>query len=148
MNLPATIRTKAKTAMLFTLPFPPSANRYWRKTRRGGIYVSDEAKTYRYNAATAALAAGVRPLAGDLALTVDFYRPRKSGDLSNRIKILEDALNGVAWKDDSQVAVIYARRFDDKDNPRVEVRIEAARVNSLKDCTSIGVAGDVLKEQP
>jgi Holliday junction resolvase RusA-like endonuclease len=55
------------------------------------------------------------------------YRPRKAGDLSNRIKVLEDALNGIAWIDDKQIVEIHARREDDASNPRVEVRIEEAK---------------------
>jgi Holliday junction resolvase RusA-like endonuclease len=63
-------------------------------------------------------------LSGDLRLFVDLYRPRKSGDLSNRVKILEDSLQGFCFKNDSQIVELYCRRFDDKANPRVEVRIE------------------------
>lgn len=110
--------------MKLTLPVPPSANRYWR-TFRGHSVVSAEAKAYKIDAAWMAKAAGItEPLAGDVALTVRWYRERKSGDLSNRLKILEDALNGIAYNDDSQIVRIVAERYDDKRNPRVEVEVE------------------------
>lgn len=107
----------------FTLPYPPSANRYWRQTSRG-VYVSIEAKAYKSEAGWIALSSGCsEPLVGEVALSLDVYRPRRSGDLSNRIKVLEDSLNGIAYEDDEQVAEIHARRFYDKLNPRVEVII-------------------------
>lgn len=96
---------------VFTLPYPPSANRYWRFTRQG-IYVSAEAKHYKQQAAQMARSEGVTVLDGAVILRLDVYAPRKAGDLSNRIKVLEDALNGVAYHDDAQVVEIHARRFE------------------------------------
>lgn len=104
-----------------TLPYPPSANRYWRKTKTGRVYISDEALTYRDEVNYRTLK--VNALTGELKLTAKFYRPRKSGDLDNRIKILFDALQGNCFNDDKQIAEIHAYRFDDKQNPRVEVEI-------------------------
>lgn len=95
----------------FTLPYPPSANLYWRSTARG-VYVSAAAKLYKLQAAQDALRQGVEPIEGTVALHLDVYRPRAAGDLSNRIKVLEDALIGVAYDDDAQVVEIHARRFD------------------------------------
>lgn len=105
-----------------TLPYPPSANKYWRMWK-GRILVSAEARQYKLDIATLARIAGLRPLDVPVILSLDIYRPAKRGDLSNRIKILEDALQGVAYDDDSQIVEITARRFEDKKEPRVEVTI-------------------------
>jgi Holliday junction resolvase RusA-like endonuclease len=131
-----TLRGKQKAAMAptpgnwtpvrLTLPYPPSANRYWRKTKHGRVYVSEEAKAYKSNVATLGAVKGCRPLTGDVAMILIVYRPQKSGDLSNRIKVLEDALIGVAFADDKQVTQLVAQRRDDKANPRVEVDIRPA----------------------
>jgi crossover junction endodeoxyribonuclease RusA len=107
-----------------TLPYPPSANKYWRSVR-GRVLVSREARAYKQGVKLRALTAGVRPIEGPVHLTLAVYRPRRAGDLSNRIKVLEDALCGVAFEDDDQVESIHAMRFDDKENPRVEVSVEA-----------------------
>lgn len=49
-------------------------------------------------------------------------KPLTKPDLSNVIKSVEDALNGVAYFDDNQIIKIAAdKRYDD--NPRVEVKI-------------------------
>lgn len=105
-----------------TLPYPPSVNRMWRNAR--GIMITDPSVlVYKKTVAYQVRAIGIPLLDGPLKLVLDFYRPRKVGDLSNRIKVLEDSLIGLAYNDDSQVVEIHARRFDDKKNPRVEVEI-------------------------
>lgn len=112
------------TDIHLSLPYPPSANRYWRSFR-GTTVVSSEAKQYKRDVAL--LAGGTEPFEGDVILCLDVYRARKAGDLSNRIKVLEDALQGIAYIDDKQVVEIHARRFDDARNPRVEVTIKAVQ---------------------
>jgi len=44
-------------------------------------------------------------------------------DLSNYVKFLEDALNGVVWMDDAQIVKLVALK-DYSDNPRVELTIQ------------------------
>jgi crossover junction endodeoxyribonuclease RusA len=110
------------------LPYPPSANRYWRAVPDRGVLLSAEARRYKEDAGKQALAAGVHPVDGPVALTVTLYRPAKRGDLDNRIKVLLDALNGIAYRDDSQVVELHAYRLDDKDHPRVEVQVIRAAV--------------------
>lgn len=116
--------------MKITLPYPPSANRYWR-TFRGHTVVSDEARKYKVTVGLAMKAACGRIHTGAVVLIAHFYRPQKSGDLDNRLKVLCDALNGHAWHDDKQVEEIHAYRFDDKANPRVEVEVRALGVEGV-----------------
>jgi Holliday junction resolvase RusA-like endonuclease len=106
-----------------TLPYPPSANRYWR-VFRNRVVVSGEATRYKKDAAAAASMQGIdEPLTGDLSLAIKVYRPLKSGDLDNRLKVVLDSLQGIAYKNDSQIVEIRATRFDDKSNPRIEISI-------------------------
>lgn len=114
--------------MTLTVPYPPSANRYWR-TFRGRTVVSAEAREYKRQVwLTALTQTKEKPTAAPVELILRVYRPRRAGDLSNRIKVLEDALIGIAFEDDSQVVRIMAVRREDKKNPRVEVE-----VNELKE---------------
>jgi len=115
--------------MRFILAYPPSANRYFRVPRALGYPItSREARDYKKNAGLDARSQGAVIMPGPLQVSVDVYRPRRIGDLDNQIKILFDAMNGIAWSDDSQVVDIHLRRFDDKDNPRLEVEILPAKI--------------------
>ena len=104
-----------------TLPVPPSGNRYWRRAGTN-IYISEEGVAYR--AAVAKLLRGSRVLAGDVAVHAVWYRARRAGDVDNRGKVLLDALQGVLYTDDKQVADWRITRTDaDPKNPRMEVAI-------------------------
>ena len=91
---------------------------------RGRKILTKRGRDYKAIAAALALSHGLRPVSEDVAVTVAVYRPRRCGDLDNALKVVLDSLTGVAWDDDKQVTEIHARRFDDKANPRVEIRIE------------------------
>lgn len=108
--------------MILTLPYPPSANRYWRHFR-GRVVKSDEARAYQATAGWEAKVAGAELHTGSVAVELRIYRPQRRGDLDNRIKVLLDALQGVVYGDDSQVVELHAYLADDKSNPRVEVRV-------------------------
>ncbi len=70
-----------------------------------------------------AKAAGTSHQAGAVGLTLRFYRPERRGDLDNRIKVLLDALQGIAYADDAQVRELHCYLADDSANPRVEVTL-------------------------
>jgi len=105
-----------------TLPYPPSANLYWRNAH-GRTHVSTSAKEYKKSVQTLCLLHRVQPLHGRLKVTIHLWRPRKAGDLDNRIKILIDALQGAAYANDKQIVELHAYRHEDKRNPRADVEI-------------------------
>lgn len=104
------------------IPYPPSLNKYWR-TFKGRVYLSSEAKKYKSDVRKIFEASNVDLLKEDkmVILHIDVYRPRKIGDLDNTLKGILDSLNGCLYVDDRQVVEIHARRFDDKENPRVNI---------------------------
>ena len=130
------------------LPYPLSANRYWRPVNIGKhitIVPTKEAKSYKAEVAWLARQAGVQqPLQGRIALHVQLYpqRPQdwarrakrepltwdddvRCNDLGNAEKVLSDALNGVAWLDDKQHRRILLERMEpDEGGARMVVRIE------------------------
>lgn len=58
-------------------------------------------------------------------LTARFYMPNaRRVDIDNISKCALDSLNGVAYRDDSQVIDLVASRRIDRLNPRAEIRIE------------------------
>ena len=117
--------TPAVPIYRLTLPLAPSANRYWR-TWRGRAVVSPAARQYKADIALLARAAGVEPLAGPVIVHVHVHRARRAGDLDNWLKVLSDALQGVAYQDDNQIVEWHAYRHDDKTNPRMEVEVRGA----------------------
>jgi crossover junction endodeoxyribonuclease RusA len=122
-----------------TLPYPPSTNRYWRVDRRGFAYVSTEAKKYKKQVGLMVAEKGLAALGGPVALYVIVYRPQKSGDLSNRLKIVEDVLQEIAYKNDSQVVELHMWRRDDKHNPRIEIMVRPVREGGQLDFNFEGV---------
>lgn len=118
--------TKAKIEM--TLPYPPSVNQMWRYAN-GSVYTNHPAKQYKKDTRILCLQNKVVPFGKqcNLIFTMRVYRPIQSGDLDNRIKLILDSLNKLAFYDDKQIVEIHAYRFDDKENPRVEVEICESR---------------------
>jgi crossover junction endodeoxyribonuclease RusA len=111
--------------MTIELPLPPSANRYWRKFG-GKIVKSQEARDYQAQVGWWAKVAGLNEMiGGNVSVSMWVYRAQKRGDLDNRIKVLLDSLEGIAYKNDDQVKELHAFLDDDKDNPRVVVQVEA-----------------------
>ncbi len=114
--------------MKLVLPVPPSANAYWR-VWQNRVLLSAAARSYKAAVKFRCMQNHdlPKPFEGPVVVSMVVYRARKAGDLDNFQKCLLDSIRGVAYLDDSQVVEIYARREDDKENPRVEVRIEEAK---------------------
>lgn len=101
------------------LPAPPSANAYWRSVVIKGkvrVLVSKEGRAYKAAVAQITVGAVSPPLQGSVAWCVTWRRSKRMGDLSNRIKALEDALIGIAWADDKQIVELHAYRTDGGDD--------------------------------
>lgn len=131
-----------------TLPWPVSANRYWRSFvprghTRAIVTLSDEAKLYRESVGWIVKKAGVRdPIAGRVAIEVQLYPQRPQDwakraranpqawdddvrciDLDNAIKVMLDAIKGVAIEDDRWVRRLVAERMEPDGEARVVLRI-------------------------
>lgn len=139
-----------------TLPYPISANRYWRTFMPKGFKapvttLSSEAKAYKEQVGWLVKAAGIRaPITGRVRIDVQLYphrpldwqkRMRAAGaawddtvqciDLDNANKVLLDSLKGLAIEDDKWVRKIVAERMEpDGGEARVVVTITAIPVES------------------
>lgn len=111
--------------IVLKLPYPVSANRYWRPVHIGNhitIVPTKEAKEYRETVGWIAKAAGVKLLAGRVAVDIKLYphrpldfkkRMREFGDLwddsvmrldlDNARKVVNDALKNIAFEDDKRI---------------------------------------------
>lgn len=137
-------------SVTLVLPYPVSANRYWRtyipKGHRNAMtVVSGEAKRYKLAVQKTALEAGIgSPVEGRIAVYYTLYPRRPKDwfkrmtrdpvhwddsvqciDLDNAQKVMFDALKGIAFVDDDMIFRINGQRAEpDEMGPRVEVRIE------------------------
>lgn len=115
---------RANTCIRLVLPLPPSVNNWVVPIARGRAVLSREARAYKQAAVAELRRAGLKPFAGDVLFRADVFRPRRAGDLSNYIKILEDVLRGFAYGDDKQTVELHLRRWEDSDTPRVQLEVE------------------------
>ncbi|WP_129591047.1 RusA family crossover junction endodeoxyribonuclease [Bradyrhizobium shewense] len=64
------------------------------------------------------------PVEGDIALDITLYfGTKRKADLDNFNKLSLDALTGIVYEDDSQIAELTLRRAHDKASPRIKIDI-------------------------
>jgi len=89
----------------FTLPWPPSVNRYWR-TFQGRMIISQEGRAYREAVGEQIiLQKAVCHFTGPLIVVIEAYRPdKRKRDLDNLLKATLDGLTHAGvYNDDSQI---------------------------------------------
>ena len=118
----------------FVVPGPPQPKERPCRGSLGHWYTPKRTAQYERAVAGYALAAGIRgPLSGSFSVEIVLWFPdRRRRDIDNCGKAVADALNGIAWQDDSQVErMTVVRAGVDRGNPRAEVRI--TQVEPVKD---------------
>jgi Holliday junction resolvase RusA-like endonuclease len=91
------------------------------------FYTPARTKAYEQHVALSALAEinavkGEKPFipSGPVTIEIHVHTPKTTPDLDNVLKSVIDGLNGIAYRDDSQVVYILARRMHSQ-QPRVKV---------------------------
>lgn len=137
------------------LPYPLSANRYWRSFvprgwDRAVVAVSDEAKVYKGEVRWLCRQAGItKPLQGRLHVDLKLYpaRPQDASkraranptrwdddvrciDLDNARKVVLDALKGIVFDDDKWIWRDSGERMEPDGAARVVVTITPIEVES------------------
>lgn len=111
----------------FTTPLPPSLNNAYTNGRGHGRRVLT-AEGRMYKSGVASLLLGQRPLpeGARVGLTLRlWFKTRQRADISNRVKLLEDALSEALGFDDCRVdRLIVERAGYDAEWPRCEVVVE------------------------
>lgn len=129
------------------LPYPISANRYWRPVRIGAhitIVPTKEAKAYKREIEAIVRQAGAKLIAGRVSVRIDLFPHRPLDwakraakdplawddtvqclDIDNANKVVLDALRGLAFEDDSRIRRLHSERQEpDARGQRVQVHIE------------------------
>lgn len=113
----------------FTVPGSPKP--WQRAGGRAHRYTPASTRKYQQDVALIARGSGVREIDGPVALEVDLYWPdNRRRDLDNGAKTIADALNGIAYDDDSQIVRLVVRKFLDRKNPRAEVFVSSVNRGS------------------
>ena len=148
-------------SIVLELPYPPSANLYWRtrviRSRKGAFvstYISADAKKFKATVCTRCRQAGVRkPMIGRIQIDYwlypgrpqDWVRRTKNSpdywdtdvrclDLDNVPKILLDSLKNVAFEDDKFVFALSGERMEpDARGARLVVEISPYRRDKTSD---------------
>jgi len=127
----------------FTIPGKPSA---WQRANRNGKRTYDTAQNTSAKDAIAwackAAMGGQRPFEGPVKLTAlfvhqwpkattkkrkalanGFYKDTRP-DCDNYLKLIMDAMNGIAYQDDGQVSVVYSEKIFDANGPATRVTVQ------------------------
>lgn len=117
-----------------TLPYPPSANHYWRHVGNRTL-ISSTGRQYKLNVAAECLQRGWRPTTARVSVTIYAAPPdRRRRDLDNLLKPLLDSLKGYAYRDDSQIDRLEIVRCRVVDGGSVDVVVEEI-VDAIKERT-------------
>ena len=112
--------------MIFTLPYPPSINHYWRHVGPRTL-ISRQGRAFRKNVCALLGGGGPRkpPAGGRIALCMDAFPPdRRRRDLDNIQKPVLDALEHAGvYEDDSQIDLLISRRREPVRAGRLEIQM-------------------------
>lgn len=101
------------------LPWPPSANRYWRHPNKGRLagrsLISKEGREYRKSVEGYVLLQKVKKLEGLFDVEITAWPPdKRRRDADNYAKVANDSLTKAGvWADDSQVRRITIEMRED-----------------------------------
>lgn len=109
----------------YQLPWPPSVNHIYSRTKKGGLMLNERARAYREEVIYL-IGKGHTKLDGRLAVRIDAYAPdRRKRDISNLEKCIGDALTHAGvWKDDEQIDQLIINRKGIETPGRVIVTIK------------------------
>lgn len=112
------------------LPWPPSVNHYWQRSRNGGMHISERGRDFRDIVERIVFAwCGQNqkvslPLTGPVAVNIVCHPPdKRRRDIDNLLKSLLDSLQRAGlYRDDNQVSTLtISRSTVDRANPRVVI---------------------------
>ena len=108
----------------FTVPWPPSVNRYYRHVGPR-VLISKDGRIYRREIEGRLGGLLREPLRGALALTAEMHPPdHRRRDLDNLGKALLDSLQHAGvFLDDSQIDELHIYRKEVEPNGSAEIRI-------------------------
>lgn len=109
-------RLSPEEDLWITVPNPPRSNVMYRMGKQR-MYMPAKFKAFKDSVLAQCAEQRMKPLEGDVEVSMVWYRARKSGDIDGRIKIVLDSLQSArskygAYINDSQVRKLTIERRD------------------------------------
>lgn len=105
---------KGAPQQVFSFPWPPTANKYWRH-ERGRHHISEKGVIYRRHVGTELMVSGYKPFGSDrILIHIEAHPPdKRRRDLDNLHKALLDSLQYAGlFDDDSQIDSLHIIRAE------------------------------------
>lgn len=129
--------------MKIVIPIKPESKGRPRFERNGHAYTPQKTRAYEDCVRILARRAVIRPMEGEIYITIHFYlpipkswskrkkqlamdkaiRPTVTPDIDNLAKAILDGLNGIVYADDKQIVDMTLRKFYGEE-PRTEIEVE------------------------
>ena len=103
---------------------PPSVNELWHRSKHPKVEgnkkiypIFKDARAVEFEQIVSDVwrVSHCEPVVGnDVAVTVVFTRKRRAGDIDNKLKVLFDSFNRLAWADDRQLKALHIYLDDGK----------------------------------
>jgi Holliday junction resolvase RusA-like endonuclease len=109
-------------------PLPPSSNNiYYSDRKTGSRHLTNEAKVYKKRLGEIIMLKGREVPFPEPPFTVDYhfrFPNRRKRDLSNCLKLLEDAVFAAIGQDDRYVNAFHVWKYIDKERPGFVMEIK------------------------
>mgnify|MGYP003149638683 CR=1 FL=1 len=108
---------------------PKSTNMIYKSVCRGSfpsVYMTEEGKAIKEAYQWEAKTQWNRPtFDGNLEVKIKlFFKTNRKHDIDNYNKLVLDAMNGIVYRDDSQINKLTIEKYKDKEDPRIEIYIK------------------------
>lgn len=118
--------SRRRDRLILSAPLPPSTNHLYSTGKDGRRHLTAVARKYKQDIRWKMLAEGSRAKCPDPPFVLYLHvrlKDRRRSDVSNRCKLIEDAIFAQLGHDDSLVYDVHLYKYLDRSNPGVTVEI-------------------------
>jgi Holliday junction resolvase RusA-like endonuclease len=98
---------------------PPSVNKMYCHTQKGGLYLHPNVLTFKTNIAKILKECTFNRSNKEIKLNITFYMKNRNNDIDGPIKVLLDSMNKIVYDDDKQIVELHVNKFVCKENRTV-----------------------------
>ncbi len=113
--------------MKFKINIRPLSYYQYLKQNRHRKYITDEGRKYKetLQAEFKKVMEEMEIIQGEVVMEIDlFFDNKRKNDLDNFCKPILDCMSDVIFLDDRQIIDLHIKKFYDKENPRIVIRIK------------------------